>query len=129
MTSPLRRSQSASASRNVIVGIAFRNRAFFPEKQQFRRSQPKKDTPAPRKDEARRPFHPHEREPVTPSDYDVKRLPFAKRLENLLPGECKWPVNNGSPYLFCAAEATGKYCQDHQSRALASHRITKRGRV
>ncbi len=114
-------------SRNVIVGIAFRNRAFFPEKQRFRSSQPNKATPAPRKDETRRPFHPHEREPVAPSDYDVKRLPFAKRLEDLLPGECKWPVNNGSPYLFCAAKTDGKYCQHHRSRALASHRSMKRG--
>ncbi|WP_085026851.1 GcrA family cell cycle regulator [Ensifer aridi] len=116
-------------SRNVIVGIAFRNRAFLPAKQQFRRSRPNKAAPAPRKDETRRPSHPHEREPVSVTEYDKKRLPFAKRLEDLLPGECKWPVNNGSPYLFCAAKTDGKYCQHHQSRALASHRITKGGQV
>jgi GcrA cell cycle regulator len=113
-------------SRNVIVGIAFRNRAFFPEKPRSRRTRAIKAAPAPRKDETSKPpFTPHEREPVAATEYDVKRLPFAKPLEDLLPGECKWPVTNGSPYLFCAARTDGKYCQHHQSRALATQRIKK----
>jgi GcrA cell cycle regulator len=116
-------------SRNVIVGIAFRNRAFFPEKLRSRSTRPKKAAPPPRKDETRKPYTPHEQGPIPVHDYDVKRLHYAKRLEDLFPGECKWPINNGGPYLFCAAKTAGKYCQHHQSRALASHRITKRGQV
>lgn len=116
-------------SRNVIVGIAFRNRAFFPEKQRSRSTRPQKAAPTPRKVETRKPYTPHEREPVPVNDYDVRRLPYAKHLEDLLPGECKWPLNSGGPYLFCAAKTAGKYCEHHQSRALASQRITKRGQA
>jgi GcrA cell cycle regulator len=116
-------------SRNVIVGIAFRNRAFFPEKQRSRSTRPQKASPTPRKVETRKPYTPHEREPVPVNDYDVRRLPYAKHLEDLLPGECKWPLNSGGPYLFCAAKTDGKYCRHHESRALAGHRVTTRGKA
>ena len=42
----------------------------------------------------------------------------AKRLEELLPGECIWPINSGGPYLFCAAKTKGKYCPHHKARLL-----------
>ncbi|MDE3764987.1 hypothetical protein [Sinorhizobium meliloti] len=63
---------------------------------------------------------------IPPHKYDLERLPFAKRLLELRPGECIWPINDGSPFLFCAAKTAGKYCQHHQSRAVAVHRIAKR---
>ncbi|ASY63028.1 hypothetical protein SJ05684_c15860 [Sinorhizobium sojae CCBAU 05684] len=51
--------------------------------------------------------------------YDANRLQFAKRLEDLLPGECIWPINSGGPYLFCAAKTDGKkYCAHHKARLL-----------
>ena len=63
---------------------------------------------------------------IPPHKYDLERLPFAKCLLELRPGECIWPINDGSPFLFCAAKTAGKYCSHHQSRAYAAHRITKR---
>ena len=59
-----------------------------------------------------------EREFVPGTQYDAERLPFAKRLEELLPGECIWPINSGGPYLFCAAKTKGKYCPHHKARLL-----------
>ncbi|PDT42020.1 MULTISPECIES: GcrA family cell cycle regulator [Sinorhizobium] len=112
-------------SRNVIVGIAFRNRAFFPEKQRSRSTRPEKAACPPRKVETRKLYTPHEAEPIPVSNYDAKRLPYAKHLVDLLPGECKWPLNNGGPYLFCAAKTAGKYCQHHQSRSLSTYRTKK----
>ncbi|PDT53093.1 GcrA cell cycle regulator [Sinorhizobium americanum] len=64
----------------------------------------------------------HQREFSPANEYDVRRLPFAKRLEDLLPGDCIWPINSGGPYLFCAAKAVGKYCPHHKTRL-----IQKRG--
>jgi len=52
------------------------------------------------------------------SRYDTERLPFAKRLEDLQPGECIWPINSGGPYLFCAAKTSGRYCPHHKARLL-----------
>ena len=26
---------------------------------------------------------------------------------------CKWPLNNGGPFLFCNAKTTGRYCDHH----------------
>jgi GcrA cell cycle regulator len=66
---------------------------------------------------------------IPPHKYDLERLPHAKRLVDLRPGECMWPINDGNPFLFCAAKAAGKYCQHHQARALAGQRITKRGQA
>ncbi|WQO98252.1 GcrA family cell cycle regulator (plasmid) [Sinorhizobium meliloti] len=113
-------------SPNVIAGIAFRNRALFSSKPRARNCRPHESKRAPRKDKTAM----RDRKPDTiiipPHKYDLERLPFAKRLLELRPGECIWPINDGSPFLFCAAKTAGKYCQHHQSRAVAVHRIAKR---
>lgn len=113
-------------SPNVIGGIAFRNRALFSSKPRARNCRPHESKRAPRKDKTAM----RDRKPDTiiipPHKYDLERLPFAKRLLELRPGECIWPINDGSPFLFCAAKTAGKYCQHHQSRAVAVHRIAKR---
>lgn len=44
-------------SRNVIIGIVFRNRAFFPEKQRSRSTRPQKAEPPPRKVENAQTVH------------------------------------------------------------------------
>jgi len=81
---------------------------------------------APRKDKTAMRDRKPDTVIIPPHKYDLERLPFAKRLLELRPGECIWPINDGSPFLFCAAKTAGKYCQHHQSRAVAVQRIAKR---
>jgi GcrA cell cycle regulator len=101
-------------SRNVVIGIAYRNRDRFPPRQ--------KRKPAPRREPTRRP-RPQapelQAEPEIPATaYDAERLSHAKQLHQLTAGECFWPLNTGGPYLFCAAETTGRYCRNHHARSL-----------
>ncbi|MDX0354295.1 GcrA cell cycle regulator [Sinorhizobium meliloti] len=103
-------------SRNVIVGLAFRNRSLFP----WRGDAGKKTrAPGPAKPARPRKLAPElKREPEIPAtSYDAERLKHAKLLHHLMASECCWPLNTGGPYLFCAAETTGRYCRNHQSRA------------
>tara|TARA_R100000655_G_scaffold91566_1_gene132320 strand:+ start:114 stop:344 length:231 start_codon:yes stop_codon:yes gene_type:complete len=41
-------------------------------------------------------------------------------LLDLEPDSCRWPVNDGDPYLFCAAPrvAGSSYCACHAARAV-----------
>jgi len=41
-------------------------------------------------------------------------------LLELEPGDCRWPVNDGSPFLFCAAPAAtgGPYCACHAAMSI-----------
>jgi len=111
-------------SRNVIVGIAYRNRKLFPQREE-RKSQGTRAAAlrAPRKRVLAPPGakeHPapeREVEIAPPTEYDAERLASAKLLHELTAGQCCWPLNNGGPYLFCAAETTGRYCSNHQARA------------
>ncbi|ASY72624.1 hypothetical protein N181_23780 [Sinorhizobium fredii USDA 205] len=64
----------------------------------------------------------YQREFIPANAYDIQRLPFAKRLEELSPGECIWPINGGGPYLFCAAKAVGRYCPHHKARLIQKKR-------
>lgn len=51
------------------------------------------------------------------AEYDQSRMPEALELHDLSNRQCHWPVNNGSPFLFCAAQTDGgKYCQHHHTR-------------
>lgn len=114
-------------SRNVVVGIAFPNRALFSWKPRARKLPTAREQErAPRKDETAMRDRKPDTVIIPPHKYDLERLPFAKRLLELRPGECIWPINDGTPFLFCAAKTAGKYCQHHQSRAVAVHRIAKR---
>lgn len=104
-------------SRNVIVGLAFRNRGLFP----WRGDAGKKTrAPGPAKRARPRKLAPElKREPeIPPTAYDAERLQSAKLLHHLTAGECCWPLNTGGPYLFCAAETTGLYCRNHHARSL-----------
>ncbi|ULJ72952.1 GcrA family cell cycle regulator [Rhizobium gallicum] len=49
---------------------------------------------------------------------DEERLATGKELHDLERDQCRWPLNNGSPFLFCA-DATGGalYCWHHMNRA------------
>ncbi|WP_208152981.1 GcrA family cell cycle regulator [Sinorhizobium medicae] len=104
-------------SRNVIVGLAFRNRGLFPW-----RGDSGKRSRAPGQAKTTRPrkLAPElKREPeIAATAYDAERLQSAKPLHHLSARECCWPLNTGGPYLFCAAETTGRYCRNHHARSL-----------
>lgn len=51
------------------------------------------------------------------AEYDQRRMPETLELHDLSNRQCHWPVNNGSPFLFCAAQTDGgKYCKHHHTR-------------
>lgn len=56
---------------------------------------------------------------VPPEGYDAERLEHAKELHEIEGRECRWPLNNGSPFAFCAAdtEKGATYCVHHRMRA------------
>lgn len=130
-------------SRNSIVGMAHRNREMFMEKSTSPKpARIQKEMGAVRKPrkrvlvpptEKRKPLAKGVRRQVETSklfpvfkvetipaavktEYDAERLLHAVTLEHLGRRQCKWPLNNGGPYLFCAADADGNYCQHHHSR-------------
>lgn len=57
------------------------------------------------------------------TEYDAERLSDAKPLYELSSKECKWPLNDGGPYLFCAADASGEYCDHHDARARSYRKL------
>lgn len=58
---------------------------------------------------------------TTASTYDVERLAQAKQLVDLGRRECHFPINEGGPFLYCAAETSkGSYCECHRLRMLPS---------
>lgn len=69
-----------------------------------------------------------------PNSYDAERIPHAKTLIERGPRECCWPVTNGNPFLFCAAEATDgptealpTYCRHHHLRMLPARPVADMG--
>ncbi|MDX0517178.1 GcrA cell cycle regulator [Sinorhizobium medicae] len=105
-------------SRNVIVGLAFRNRGLFPWRGAVGRKTPsKRETAQAARTRKQAPELKSEPE-IPPTAYDAERLQSAKLLHHLTAGECCWPLNTGGPYLFCAAETTGRYCRNHHARSL-----------
>ncbi|RVG81331.1 GcrA family cell cycle regulator [Sinorhizobium meliloti] len=102
-------------SRNVVIGIAYRNRDRFPPRQK------RKLALSTRKPTGRAREHAPELPPepeIPATAYDAERLQSAKLLHHLSAGECCWPLNTGGPYRFCAAETTGRYCRNHHARSL-----------
>lgn len=47
-------------------------------------------------------------------------------LMGLSRGRCKWPVSEGSPFLFCCHEARGSYCEFHAGLAIGVGTETER---
>lgn len=51
-------------------------------------------------------------------EYDAERLAVARPLHELTKRCCSWPLNDGSPYLFCGEVKSSKnYCSAHEERA------------
>jgi len=102
-------------SRNVVIGIAYRNRDRFPPRQKRKVARIKREPV--RRPPVRAP-EPKTEPEIPATAYDAERITHAKLLHELTAGECCWPLNTGGPYLFCAAETTGRYCRNHTARSL-----------
>lgn len=63
----------------------------------------------------------------TPKPKPVRREPVPEpnslnlTLMQLEPGQCKWPVNDGGPFLFCGhvRQPGTPYCEHHFARSVA----------
>jgi len=97
-------------SRDSMVGLARRDPENFPLRS---RSLVNKRV-AERREPVERPAAPSK---VVIVAYDAERLQVAKPLHLLGSCECKWPVTDGGPFMFCAAEAVKAYCDHHEQRA------------
>jgi GcrA cell cycle regulator len=116
-------------SRNVIIGMADRNRDQFPFRmrkpivrnpERAEKSEKEKTTQKPvQRDlsfDGEMIQETVENEPV--SRYEANRAHLAKNMVDLGAMECKWPVGDDRPYMFCAASAAKghHYCEHHLSR-------------
>lgn len=97
-------------TRRAIVRVVERDRHKFPKRPRGGiYNQKNKERKSKQKDavlEFKPPSHP----------YDASRIPFSKTLMDLKAFECKAPLNDGSPLMFCADKATGAYCIHHAHR-------------
>lgn len=106
--------QALGTSKNAVIGMMARNRDRFEE-----RSSAPRLARAKREAVARVVVITTTVPVIAPSDYDHGRE--GKELWQLGNRECKWPINDGKPFLFCAAEVgqgNGRnYCTHHHDRA------------
>lgn len=105
-------------SRNVIIGLAYRQRHLFPERKARVNSLKTKAKRVPKKPELDRELLRPEATDVKPTDYDNARKTLAKGLIELAADECRFPLDNGRPCMFCAAGVREKsaYCSHHHFR-------------
>lgn len=122
-------------SRCAVLGFVRRNRDRFNVKGTGfvggRVGKPgPKPKPKPVRTEPSGPKEPKEPRSWLGADelaYDAARMPHAATLLALDSDQCHWPLNDGGPYLFCAAEAQahGNYCNHHRLRATADKTSSK----
>lgn len=135
-------------SRSAVCGMAHRRRDLFPKKEKvgtvdsqyrYQREKARKtgnwnsgffDRPKLEKVvRIRKPATPAAdalfTEPLPePNAYDAERLATAKELHDIGVHECRWPLNNGGPFLFCASATGGHtYCTAHHSRSLPKREV------
>lgn len=125
-------------NRHQVAGVINRNREKFKRRntrnQRVKGSQPAEPivTASQKANQRRKAFHavkvaedaaiapPSFPEPeIDGKEYDAIRLPLAKDLLALGNCDCKWPLNDGGPFLFCAEEVVdgSVYCRHHKGRA------------
>lgn len=103
-----------------IRGIARRRRDRFPERARGRAEGERRETksakaaPGARK-EPRVPT-------IEPSTFDLGRMRHAKTLLEIGPCECRWPLTDSGPHLFCAdvALAGKSWCAHHYGRLVGA---------
>lgn len=106
-------------SKAVIVGIAARNREAFPEKRKIAIRHPKAPSrPLTMRKKAEEAIGTEAVE-VSHTDYDASREVLAKTLMEIENDECRFPIGNGGPFVFCAADVLpgSAYCAHHHLRA------------
>lgn len=125
-------------TRQAVAGLISRNREKFKRRntlnQRVKGSQPAEPivTASQKANQRRKAFHAVKAAedaaaaPVVPvepeidgKEYDAARLQIAKDLLALGKCDCKWPLNDGGPFVFCAEEvvAGSVYCRHHKGRA------------
>ena len=101
-----------SYSRNAIIGKCGREK-ILSKNQQHAHGTVRQQTAKPPVAVRRRRHRP---EPQTET-FTLRSVPIEPRnlpLIDLQPGECRWPVTDGPPHLFCGRPVrTGNYCAGH----------------
>ena len=112
-------------SRSAIIGLAHRNRDLFPMKEKkpsarhYQREAAKNRPPRIKAPKPPKPVNLARLAIVAAEAYDAERAYVSKPLHELSSCECHWPLNEGAPFLFCAAvvEDDQAYCSNHFLRA------------
>lgn len=112
-------------TRSSVIGLTYRNRDLFPlkpKKVSVRRLRAEARTLMPKAPKAPKPPKPPSPQKVAKieaNEYDTSRADFQKPLHLLSSCECHWPLNEGSPFMFCAAETDEgqSFCVQHKLRA------------
>jgi len=134
-------SEAIGASRSAVIGKANRDRTRFKEKGRAYRVPPR-PRGSRRPSKAIAPISTGKKTKIEtlmekaetaakeagllslpePTAYDSARLEVAKPLLGLGKHECRWPLNNGGPFLFCAeATEVGGYCLHHSLRSVSAY--------
>jgi GcrA cell cycle regulator len=122
------------STKSAVSGLAFRNRELFKSKKIVGSASTRKANPSRAgmtltqkreavKDEAAA-FVADLYQAPEPEGYDAERLAVAKPLHELANCECRWPMNNGGPFLFCGDKREkGSYCMPHHVRSLPKRAV------
>lgn len=111
-------------SRLTILGLAYRHRERFPMRNKAGHKATRNSKPMPtmvtRSFVAEAPDFGPEEPQIPATEYDLLRLPHAKTLVDLEACECRWALNAGGPFMFCAetTEARSSYCANHLDRSM-----------
>lgn len=138
-------------SRNAVMGLINRNRDKFERrnagnahhvprpKSQPRTEAPKRQFSQPQKaNQRRKRFHAAkvaeatEAIPVAPvAEIKPIRQSVPKVLMDLCADDCRWPVNDRSPFLFCCEEREpgSSYCSHHRAISKGLGTISERNAV
>lgn len=59
---------------------------------------------------------------IAPSAFDLGRMPHVKTLLEIGPCECRWPLTENGPHLFCAEVVAdgSSWCEHHYHRSVGS---------
>lgn len=129
-------------TRQTVAGIIHRNRDKFESRRDANGKKPRQPlaTASQKANQRRAAFHAakvaeeEKAAPVTPvepeidgKEYDAGRLPVAKDLLSLGSCDCRWPLTDIGPHLFCCAEVvTGSpYCAHHRARSKGNGTISE----
>jgi GcrA cell cycle regulator len=109
-------------TRSSVIGLTYRNRELFPlkpKKVSLRRIMKEARAKLPKAPKPPKPLSPQKVAKIEANEYDTSRADFAKPLHLLGACECHWPLNEGDPFMFCAAVTDDgqSFCVQHKMRA------------